>query len=72
MNDMQEKNPCVYLLANKPGGVLYLGVTSDLVKRVWQHKNAFVDGFSKNIRSIISSGLNRMRIWIRPLPGRSA
>ncbi len=44
---MNQKSPCVYLLASKPDGVLYLGVTSDLVKRLWQHKNAFVDGFSK-------------------------
>ncbi len=44
---MQEKFPCVYLIASKPDGVIYLGVTSDIVKRVWQHKNAFVDGFSK-------------------------
>ena len=44
---MQEKFPCVYLLASKPDGVIYLGVTSDIVKRVWQHKNAFVDGFTK-------------------------
>ncbi len=44
---MKEKFPCVYLLASKPDGVIYLGVTSDIVKRVWQHKNRFVDGFSK-------------------------
>ena len=44
---MKQKSPCVYLLTNKPDGVLYLGVTSDLVKRIWQHKNSFVDGFSK-------------------------
>ena len=47
MDLMKQKSPCVYLLANKPNGVLYLEVTSDLIKRVWQHKNAFVDGFSK-------------------------
>jgi len=44
---MQEKFPCVYLLTSKPGGVIYLGVTSDIIKRVWQHKSDFVDGFSK-------------------------
>jgi len=44
---MQEKFPCVYLLASRPDGVIYLGVTSDIVKRVWQHKNSFVDGFTK-------------------------
>ena len=55
MSLMKQKFPCVYLLASKPDGVLYLGVTSDLVKRVWQHKNAFVDGFSKkyNVHNLV-------------------
>ena len=44
---MNQKLPHVYLLASKPDGVLYLGVTSDLIKRIWQHKNALVNGFSK-------------------------
>ncbi|MFT6212921.1 MAG: putative endonuclease [Alphaproteobacteria bacterium] len=41
------KKPCVYMLANKRNGTLYLGVTSDLSQRIWQHKNKQVDGFSK-------------------------
>ena len=36
----------VYLLTSQPRGTLYLGVTSDLIKRVWQHKEKLVDGFS--------------------------
>ena len=40
------KQPCVYLLANRPDGTLYVGVTSDLIKRVWQHKNDVYAGFS--------------------------
>jgi putative endonuclease len=39
--------PCVYILASKRNGTLYVGVTSDLVKRTWEHKNDFVDGFTK-------------------------
>ena len=42
----REKNPCVYILASKRNGTLYIGVTSDLVQRVWQHRNDFVEGFT--------------------------
>ena len=41
------KTPCVYILASKPFGTLYIGVTSNLVQRVWHHKNGQVEGFSK-------------------------
>ena len=41
------KQPAVYILASKRNGTLYIGVTSDLVKRVWQHKNDVTAGFTK-------------------------
>lgn len=41
------KQPCVYILSNKARGTLYIGVTSDLVARVWQHKQELIEGFSK-------------------------
>jgi putative endonuclease len=37
----------VYMLASKPYGTLYLGVTSDLARRVWEHKNKLVPGFTR-------------------------
>ena len=39
--------PAVYILASKRNGTLYTGVTSDLVKRIWQHKNDLTEGFTK-------------------------
>ncbi len=41
-----EKQPCVYLLASDRNGTLYVGVTSDLVVRTWQHREYMVEGFS--------------------------
>jgi len=41
-----EKHPAIYILSNTKRGALYIGVTSNLLKRVWQHKNHQVDGFS--------------------------
>ena len=41
-----EKQPCVYLLASKRNGTLYTGVTSNLIKRIWEHKNNLVEGFT--------------------------
>ena len=45
-----ERQPCVYLLASKRNGTLYVGVTSDLVGRVWQHKNGVLGGFTEKYR----------------------
>ena len=39
--------PCAYLLASRRKGTLYVGVTSNLVQRVWQHKSDWTDGFTK-------------------------
>ena len=44
---MSVLQPAVYLLASEPNGTLYVGVTSDLVKRIWQHRNESIDGFTK-------------------------
>jgi putative endonuclease len=42
------REPCVYILANKRNGTLYVGVTSDLPRRIWEHKSKVVKGFTSN------------------------
>jgi len=53
------KQPCVYLLASRRNGTLYVGVTSDLVKRVGQHKERLIEGFTKRYDV-------HMLVWYEP------
>jgi putative endonuclease len=39
--------PCVYILASQRNGTLYIGVTSDLAKRIWEHKSDLTEGLTK-------------------------
>lgn len=50
-----DKQFYVYILASRRNGALYIGVTSDLYKRLWQHKNDLIDGFSKkyNVKNLV-------------------
>jgi len=41
------KQPCVYILASRRYGTLYVGVTSDLARRIWEHRSGCVDGFTE-------------------------
>ena len=41
-----ERQPCVYILTNRRNGTLYVGVTSNLPKRIWEHKSKVVKGFT--------------------------
>jgi putative endonuclease len=44
---MQDRQSFIYILTNKYNKVLYTGVTSDLKKRIWEHREKLVDGFTK-------------------------
>lgn len=42
-----DKQGYIYIITNRYNSTLYIGVTSNLIKRIWEHKNKVVDGFSK-------------------------
>jgi putative endonuclease len=44
---MREHSYWVYMLASKPYGTLYTGVTNNLIKRIWEHRESLLEGFTK-------------------------
>jgi putative endonuclease len=48
---MRERQPVVCILASEQNGTLYIGVTSDLIQRAWQHRSDLVEGFSNRYRA---------------------
>ena len=42
-----DKLPAVYILASKRNGTIYIGVTSSLAKRIWEHRSDLIEGFTK-------------------------
>ena len=56
---MRQRLPCVYIVTNNRNGTLYTGVTSNLIQRVWQHRNGTFKGFSAKY------GCNRL-VWFEP------
>lgn len=50
---MHNKQPAIYMMANKRNGTLYTGVTSNLIQRDWQHKNKTMGGFTKKYNCTI-------------------
>ena len=51
-----DKGGYVYIMTNRRNGTLYIGVTSDLIGRVWQHREGVADGFTKRYRC-------KMLVW---------
>ncbi|MBU3679249.1 MAG: GIY-YIG nuclease family protein [Candidatus Kapabacteria bacterium] len=51
----RRKQPAVYILASARNGTLYIGVTSNIVRRVWEHRNHLVEGFTAryNVTSLV-------------------
>ena len=49
----QDMQPCVYILASRKNGTLYVGVTSDPLRRIWEHEAHVVDGFTKRYGVLI-------------------
>ena len=49
------KNYYIYIMANKTNTTIYIGITSDIIKRVWEHKNKVIDGFTKryNVNKLV-------------------
>ena len=52
--NMRERGGWVYIMTNQPNGTLYLGVTSDIARRAWEHREGMVEGFTRRY------GLNRL------------
>ena len=55
------RSPCVYILASKRNGTLYVGVTSDLAQRIWQHKRGEAEGFTRRYHV-------HTLVWYEPHP----
>jgi putative endonuclease len=73
------KQPCVYILASKRNGTLYVGVTSDIIRRAWQHRTGEIEGFTRlyNVHRLVYAEFHetmadaitrekRIKKWRRP------
>lgn len=47
---LMDKQPCIYILASKRNGTLYIGVTTNMIKRVWEHKRHLSQGFTNKYK----------------------
>jgi len=66
-----DKQPCVYLLASKRAGTRYVGVTPDLIRRPWEHREHRVEGLG-SMRSEPWCGSSFIRPWNRRYDGKNS
>jgi hypothetical protein len=66
-----EKTSYVYILASGMYGTLYTGVTSNLIRRVWEHREGLVEGFTKEYGVKAWSGMSSILISMPPLLEKS-
>ena len=64
------KQGSVYILTNKRNGTLYIGVTSNLPQRIWQHREGLIEGFTKNTAANCLSGTSISMIFRTPAAAR--
>lgn len=77
---MREKQFYVYILASRPNGAIYIGVTSDLIKRVYEHKTGTITGHTSkyDIKQLVHYEIfgnaelaiereKRLKKWTRPM-----
>jgi predicted GIY-YIG superfamily endonuclease len=57
----QMKQPCVYIMASRRHGTLYTGVTANLPRRAFEHREGLLEGFSKNMAARYWLGMNCTR-----------
>ena len=63
----------VYILSSQRNGTLYVGSTSDLVKRVWAHKNKVIPGFTEkyNVNQLVYYEMHELLIPVKPPDGKN-
>jgi len=52
----------VYIVTNRPKGTLYIGVTSDIARRAWEHREGVADGFTKRYKSLTGKELSDLSV----------
>ena len=57
----------VYIMTNRPNGTLYIGTTTDLARRAWEHRTGVADGFTKrySLHRLVYAERHTMIFWLR-------